>query len=44
MRNARLQLKVVLEISGEPWTREGFRSWSAAIRRRFLFSIAIGCG
>jgi hypothetical protein len=44
MRNARLQLKVALEISGEPRTGEGFGSWSVATRRRFIFSIAIVCG
>jgi hypothetical protein len=44
MRNATLQLKVALEILGEPRTREDFRSWSEATRRRFAFSIVIACG
>ena len=37
MRNGRLQLKVALEISGEPLC-------SAATRRRFVCSIVIICG
>jgi len=44
MRNGTLQLKAALEISGEPRTREGFRSSSAATHGRFVFSITIVCG
>jgi len=44
MRNGTLQLKLKLEILGEARTREAFRSWSAATRRRFVSSIAIACG
>jgi hypothetical protein len=44
MKNARLQLKVALEISGEARTREGFRSWIAAVWRRFVSSIVIVFG
>jgi hypothetical protein len=37
MRNGTLQLKLRLEISGEPL-------WSAVTRRRFVCAIVIVCG
>jgi hypothetical protein len=38
-----LQLKVAFGNSGNPWTHEGFRSWSWATHRRFISTVSIVC-